>query len=271
MPDQRSHLPHQCGFTLMELLVVIAIIAILATLLIPAVRLVRESANSVKCMSNLRQIGLGITAYADDQDGRLIRSKRYFTPGDPSYISVAQGGSGNTHWFEIISLWLETDPTSRGTTSAVLRTCPNWKSRAAALDINLQTQTTRRSYGIGYYPKLEGVSGMREVGGDNWATTNATDPTTWKGDIAFASITKPSQRLLAADATNWHAAESDGNDTGADFPTTSIDYYRHRNSVNILFFDGRAQAVSNAQKTSWDGLNRGAAAYAQRNPSLANL
>ena len=270
MPDSLHKPRRQFGFTLIELTVAIAIIAILATLLIPAVRLVIESAKSIKCISNLRQIGLGITAYADDQDGRLIRSKRRFATGDPSYISTAQGGSGNTHWFEIISSWLDADPTSRGTTSAVLRTCPNWKQRAAALGINLQIATSRPSYGISYYPRLTGVSGMREAGGDNWATTNATDFTTWKGDISVASITMPTQRLLVSDATNWHAAESDGNDTGVDFPTTSIDYYRHRNMVNILFFDGRAQAVKNAQKTSWDGLTRGPAAYTQRNPSLAN-
>ena len=84
------------GFTLIELLVVIAIIGVLIALLLPAVQKVREAANRSTCQNNLKQLGLALQNYHNDQN--------CFPPGH-----TTGAGAPNHGWIVRILPYIELD------------------------------------------------------------------------------------------------------------------------------------------------------------------
>ncbi len=86
------------GFTLIELLVVIAIIAILAALLLPALSSAKQRAWSAKCLSNLRQIGLGMRMFADDN------SELFPESGGDIYWGAIDPGTQKASWMQQVFL-----------------------------------------------------------------------------------------------------------------------------------------------------------------------
>lgn len=208
MPTTQSKIRvFQRAFTLVELLVVIGIIALLISILLPALQSARRQANTVKCLSCLRQISNGFEMYANENKG-------YW----PSTRDRVQASTDNWHsWTDLIEKYMvkgRIDPkydnyygvgNSAKRRSSVLWGCPEWTksfdyNAAAAVSSSENVYT---GYGMSQYPDSDkyfiygdatmNASSTAVSGTNNYNRTGYYKAVIWKRNGG-------GQRLLICDA-----------------------------------------------------------------------
>jgi prepilin-type N-terminal cleavage/methylation domain-containing protein/prepilin-type processing-associated H-X9-DG protein len=160
----------RAGFTLIELLIVIAILGILAALLFPAFARTRGDARRTSCLSNLRQIGLGLLQYVQDYDEQ--NTKQWY--GINSGASDAVGSGTRYKWMDAIFPYVKNEQ---------LFNCPSH-----SLPVTLGTSTFDR---------------YKFRSGRNWGSYGVN--TTYYDDPIDGTYTNPFQNPSVA---SWEAPET---------------------------------------------------------------
>lgn len=124
IPIRRNPPTRRCGFTLVELLVVIGIIALLISILLPSLNKAREAAMTASCLSNLRQIGTAFLMYANDHNGVIV------FPQDKTNTVDALGnpdpGGLKVLWFQFLSNHMNAKQGREQVSELFLKGCPKW-------------------------------------------------------------------------------------------------------------------------------------------------
>ena len=115
----RSNRPSGSGFTLIELLVVIAIIAILAAMLLPALAKAKAKAHQAACISNLKQAGIGLVLYVDDN-----RDFYPYVSVDANVVDATLPPSPKMIWTKQLGPYLPQRGTTATSQESPIFTCP---------------------------------------------------------------------------------------------------------------------------------------------------
>ena len=202
------------AFTLVELLVVVAIIALLAAILFPVFSQAREKARSIACLSNMKQIGMGLQIYMQDNNERIFF--RSSTNATITRAHVATSGNNLKWWNELMPYIKSSD----------VFTCPSDNGPLPSPDLN-GNNSIQRSYVASSaveYLKAAQVTNPTEaiVITEKWDTNGS-------GATVTESWMEPFNKDMAPDPT-----------TPQTHPMLSM-ANRHQGGMNCAFFDGHAK------------------------------
>jgi prepilin-type N-terminal cleavage/methylation domain-containing protein/prepilin-type processing-associated H-X9-DG protein len=209
----------QSAFTLIELLVSIAIIAVLVALLLPGLTRGRTSAQTVECVSNLRQLGYATHMYWDDNSGTCFRWELGPTNGGRLYwFGWLQNGAEGQREYDPAPGALY--PYLRGHSVGI---CPALNYAMAQFKL----KATGAAYGYGYNRFLSPA--------DDQLPMRLSQIQRLADSIAFADAAQVNDFQPPASRTNPMLEEWYYVDTTTNYPNG---HFRHGRQANTLFCDG---------------------------------
>jgi prepilin-type processing-associated H-X9-DG protein/prepilin-type N-terminal cleavage/methylation domain-containing protein len=219
----KSKVQSRMAFSLIELLLVIAILAVLASLLFPALTQSNASAQKIKCVNSLHQLGLATQLYWDENAGQCFRYNGAATNyGQVYWFGWMGPGSEEQRAFDIAHGALYPYVKGRG-----VEICPSLNYSLSQFKL----KATGASYGYGYNRFLSGP---------------AREPA-----VSVSRILRPAQTVLLADAAQvnvWQPPASPENPMLEewyyvdDSPDQPNGHFRHAKKANVAFCDGHVAA-----------------------------